>query len=219
MKPIIGILLREKEYENRNIMGVNKEISDMIIKFGGIPLGIFPNYLENFIDNQNQIKMNNEQIEEIKKIIDFCNGIILPGGNDFYDIDLNIIKYVYDKDIPCLGICAGMQAMGFNFNGKIGHINNNKHNKKNNYVHSVNIKKYSKIYNIIKKSYILVNSRHNDCIVYTDLDIVGKCDDVIEAIEDKKKKFFIGLQWHPESMILYDENNKKIIEEFIIKAS
>ena len=221
MKPIIGILLREKENKERNLIGINKEVSDMVIRCGGIPIGIIPNYLDNFIDNDyySGKKMTTNELNEIKKIINLCDGIIIPGGSEFHDIDIKIIKYVHNIDLPCLGICAGMQAMGFAYNGKLDHIENDNHNKNDDYVHSVSIKKDSKIHEILNKNYILVNSRHNDKIINTDLDIVGYSDDIIEIVEDKNKKFFIGVQWHPESIIMYDNVSQKLIKEFIKKAS
>lgn len=55
------------------------------------------------------------------------------------------------------------------------------------------------------------------CIPNTDLDIVAYSEDeIIEAIEDKKKKFFIGVQWHPESLT-YDEYSNKLFDFFIKK--
>ena len=38
---------------------------------------------------------------------------------------------------------------------------------------------------------------------------------VIEAIEDKNKKFFIGVQWHPESMYSYDILECNLFDYFI----
>ena len=43
----------------------------------------------------------------------------------------------------------------------------------------------------------------------TKLEVVGiSHDNYIEAIEDTSKRFFIGVQWHPESMIDYDIKQK-----------
>ena len=40
-------------------------------------------------------------------------------------------------------------------------------------------------------------------------------DNVIECIEDENKRFFLGVQWHPESMYNYDLNSRKIFDYFI----
>ena len=38
-------------------------------------------------------------------------------------------------------------------------------------------------------------------------------DGIIEGIEDNSKKFFLGVQWHPES--LKDSNSYNLIKYFI----
>ena len=110
--------------------------------------------------------------------------------------------------------------MGLTFNGKINDFNNNKHlNKTCKYVHSVNLNKLSKLYEITKLNYILVNSRHKSYIKNTSLTISGiSSDGYIEAIEDKNKRFFIGLQWHPETTFEYDIVSQKIFKAFILEC-
>ena len=122
--------------------------------------------------------------------------------------------YIYDIDKPVLGICLGMQLMGVLFGGKMIDIKN--HKKKLSYVHSVNIRKNSNLYNIFKNNNIKVNSRHKSAIKYTKLKIVGISNDgYIEALEAANKKFFLGVQWHPESMLSYDINQNYIFKYFI----
>lgn len=190
MKPIIGIILRKEN----NKYYLNQNIIKAIEKYNGIPLGIF-----------------NEDYE----LIDKCDGIILPGGDNIEKQDLNIISYLYKKDIPTLGICLGMQEIGYLFNGKMNEISNYNHLKKyDRYAHDINVIKNSKLYEIIGKDKIKVNSRHKDYLINTGLNI-SSISDVIESIEDKKKKFFIGVQWHPEDMLDYDINSNKLFEFFI----
>ena len=160
---------------NADKITFNKEIVDVIKKYGFTPLGIIVDF-----------EKENEFIK-VKPLIDLCSGVILQGGSDYYDIDIEITKYLYQKDIPTLGICLGMQTMAMTFNGNMGDIDNHKSDKL--YVHEINIDKKSKLYNIIKKDEIMVNSRHKSYIVSTDLKVSGKAN-IIEAIEDSNKKFF-----------------------------
>src|SRR5574344_1358589 len=137
---MIGIISR-KDYtpSKKEAYITYKSINDVIIKYDEVGIGILPNNLD-----------------KIKEIIDRCDGIILEGGDYFTILDLEIIMYIYERDIPCLGICLGMQSMSYLFDGSIGPVSN--HQSNNQYVHDVLIKN-SKIYpnNIIK-----VNSRHKD---------------------------------------------------------
>ena len=149
--------------------------------------------------------------QEIIADINKCNGIIMQGGDEYTKLHLDIIKYLYDNDIPLLAICMSMQAMGVLFNGKLDSIDN--HYSKDRYSHMVYIKKNTLLYDILGVSKIMVNSNHKESVKYTDLSISGYSD-CIEAIEDKSKRFFLGLQWHPEKMIEYDTLERKIFDYF-----
>ncbi len=191
----IGIIGRK----NDDKITFNKEIIDVIKKYDFIPLGIIVDF-ENNSDNE---------FIKTKPLIDLCSGIILQGGSDYYDIDIIITKYLHKNNIPTLGICLGMQTMAMAFNGNMGDINNHKSDKL--YVHSVDINKDSKLYDILKKDKIIVNSRHKSYIINTDLKVSGQAN-IIEAIEDNAKDFFIGVQWHPETLM--DENSILLFNNF-----
>lgn len=202
----IGIVLRDDyNISKKSVKVLNNEIV-AYLNYDDISLiGIV-------VDFNNDSK---KEFDKIKNILDLCDGIVMQGGDDVLDIDKEIVKYIYEKDIPILGICLGMQTMALTFNGNL--ISNRlwHHKKDNTYVHYVNIDKKSKFYSIIKQERFLVNSRHKDYIEKTSLDIVGVSDDnIIEVVEAKNKKFFIGAQWHPES-IKDDLVSKLLIEEFI----
>lgn len=219
MKPIIGIIMRpNKNPEKQDLLVAFKEVSDAVIKHGGNLIGIFPPVIDDFYNKDYMCskKLSEEDFLEMKRVIDLCDGIICQGGREFYDYDLKAIEYASKKDIPLFAICLGMQAMSYLFNGNLIEIGNSNHQSKNNYVHDVIIDKKSKIYEILKKDIISVNSRHLHHIVETTLSVTGYSKDgLIEIVEDKNKKFFIGVQWHPESMIEYDISMNKLFAEFI----
>ena len=193
---IIGIITRKSlSEEGHNIDIVYEDIRSAVTKNNGIPIGII-------LDRN------------YKEILNTCDGIIFQGGDEVGEFDLETLKHLYNKDIPVLGICLGMQEMGILFNGKLS--SNTNHRKKLNYAHSVYIKTNSKLASIFNQNIIKVNSRHKDYLTCTDLSVVGISNDgIIEAIEDKSKRFFIGVQWHPESMLSYDNIQNKIFEKFI----
>lgn len=189
MIPIIGVILRD---ENKRKMSINKEIFEYISSLDALVLGIYP--------------------KKIDDILDLCDGFILQGGDDFTDFDLELVDRLYKLDKPLLGICLGMQTIGYFFNGKLSKCKNHKSDEA--YVHQINIVKGTKLYNIIGESNILVNSRHFDYVIYTDATISAISDDgIIEAIEIPNHKFCLGVQWHPES--LNDINSKRLFQSFI----
>lgn len=220
MKPFIGIVVRPgKSKVGHDTMCVYKQVSDAVIKHGGIPIGIIPPIIDDFYDKNISTtkKMNAIELADYYKVIDLCGGIICQGGDDYYDYDMKIIKYAHAKNKPLLGICLGMQTMASVFNGEEKDIENLFHQQKEkNYVHCVKLVSNSLLAHIYGTDYISVNSRHKSEVVKTELDIVGYSEDgVIEAIEDANKKFFIGVQWHPESMIEYDILTNRLFTYFI----
>lgn len=196
IKPIIGIITRQAlSNENHNINIIYSDIVNAVMNNGGIPIGLPLN-------------------SNYKELINLCDGIIFQGGDAFEIYDMDALNYIYDIDKPVLGICLGMQLMGVLFGGKLIDINN--HKKKLLYAHNVTISKNSKLYNIYKTNNIKVNSRHKSVIKNTNLKIVGISNDsYIEAVEEPSKRFFVGVQWHPESMINYDEKQNNLFKYFI----
>ncbi len=193
MKPLIGIIMRSSiSPKGHKIKYLYDDIEYAIIKSGGIPLGI-PN-------------------DNIMPYLDICQGFILEGGDTVDDENLQIIKLLHERNIPLLGICLGMQEMAIAFNAKEKSVSNHL----NNDYHEVTIDKESLLYKIIGTTKILVNSRHKSAVDNPNLNISALSNDhVIEAIEDSKQKFFIGLEWHPENMYTYDLNSRKIFDYFI----
>lgn len=183
--------------EKNNMYGVYKEVLDAVEQSGGIPIGILP------------LQSNWQEL------IDVYDGLIFQGGDEKEDYEEKYIKYAHHQNIPTLGICLGMQTMGSIFGGALVDIK--EHKKKDiPYVHEVVINKDSKLYEILQEEKIMVNSRHKSALIKTNLDVsVRSLEGVIEAIEDKNKKFFIGVQWHPESMYAYDKVQSRLFNLFI----
>ena len=124
----------------------------------------------------------------------------------------------YDNNIPILGICAGNNNIVRAVGGKVLRFDNKEtHKSFDKYVHKIKIDKNSKLYKIIGKDEIMVNSRHKaytadssilKCVAYSD-------DGVVEVVEDESKKFYMAVQFHPESLYKTDENMNRIFEKFI----
>lgn len=49
--------------------------------------------------------------DKIIRQIKLCDGIILQGGINYSTYEVNLAKYLIDKNIPVLGICAGMNCL------------------------------------------------------------------------------------------------------------
>ena len=196
----IAIFTRSDILNGKEVLFIPKAIYDKLSK--KVLITIIP-----FDDNDNYI----EKLSLLEKI----DGVILVGGDDIYNFEYNLVKYLYNNDIPTLGICLGMQTMAISIGGMLGHLNNLEHKSTKKYVHYININPSSLLYEIIGKDKIMVNSRHKDYVINTNLSIGATCEGIIEEVEDKNKKFFVGVQWHPED--LDDENSDKLFNYFINK--
>ena len=197
----IGIILNEnRSISDKEIYSINRDLIKFLNKYNLL-------VIEFIIDNVD--------FEKSKKIIDECDGIILPGGNN-PNISINkIIKYLYITNKPTLGICLGMQELALFFEGKLSKMITNKHQSNKEYVHEIIIDDNSLLYRILGKKRIMVNSRHNDYISYTKASRVAYSKDyIIEAIEVPKHKFMLGIQWHPESLY-FDIYSNKLFDYFI----
>ncbi len=192
----IGIILRKFAENNKLFLGTRQDLFKILTKFKvniiGIPI--------------------TSSYSKIKQAINLCDGLILPGGDNYTKKDLLITRYLYDHDIPTLGICLGMQLMTKCLdNCQEKDLEN--HYCNNKYVHEVKINKNSLLFKILKKENIWVNSRHHSYIPHTKLKINAISQDIIEGIEAPNKKFYLGIQWHPES--LNNQNSYRLFKYFI----
>lgn len=217
----IGIVARAGIYFDKPSMYMYDSFRIICLENNCLPVMVLPPQLKDYyhLSGPEVGHLTDQEKNYLKEVIDSCDGIIIPGGERWYDYDKYIFQYAYEKDIPILGICMGMQIMA-NYDNNEQPIENkdrSHYQKKTDYAHSIEIKKDTKLFQIIGKETIMVNSYHNYHIKDTNnltISALSK-DGYIEAIEDKKKRFVLGLQWHPEIMYDYDLDNKKIMKAFI----
>ncbi len=125
--------------------------------------------------------------------------------------DLALARLARERSIPLLGICLGCQVMNVAAGGTLvqdipsevsgalehkGGTGNRKH-------HEVQIDSESLLASTLGVTSVVVNSGHHQSIREPGqgLEVVATAKDgVIEAIEDVRHPFYIGVQWHPEEM-------------------
>lgn len=222
MKPVIGVVTRPlKDDANRNNIQMLDVSRQAIIRNNGIPIGINPTQDIDY-HTTDIPKLTREEKDDIVRQIELCDGILLQGGLKWYEYDEFITDYCITNNIPSLYMCMSMQLLGARDLGKdeSSLIRVEGHKSEEKYAHNIIIDKASLLYEILGKQKIKVNSRHSYALSSTnELLISGRSEDgVIEAVERKDKKFVLGVQWHPEMMSQYDEDQNKILKYFIDKA-
>ena len=108
----IAIFTRSDILNGKEVLFIPKAIYDKLSK--KVLITIIP-----FDDNDNYI--------EKLPLLENIDGVILVGGDDIYNFEYNLVKYLYNNDIPTLGICLGMQTMATSINGTLGQLNNLEH--------------------------------------------------------------------------------------------
>lgn len=213
-RPVIGITGNYGDLTCKLAEGYYKSV----LKAGGIPIIIPP-----LADT-----------DAIINTLDIIDGLILSGGGDYdpryanEELDpklgeineerdlpeLFITRLAYNRQIPILGICRGIQTLAMALGGKvkqditdIATLNHSQKEERNVPTHNVIIEKdsiLSQLYKLTDKNATLkVNSFHHQAVCDSGdkFHVVAKSEDgIIEAMESREFKSIIGVQWHPECL-------------------
>lgn len=224
MKKIIGVLGRPTlDDEKYSVIGIYNTVRTAIIKKGCIPFMIMPMADVDYAKDEKKTipELSEEEKETLRFMVDHCDGILIPGGYQWFYYDEYVVAYAISQDIPVLGICMGMQLLGTYDNACVStelidsDINHNQHNVQ--YAHKIKIQKGTRLYQIIGENEISVNSKHRYALSRVNKFLISAIseDGYIEGIEMPNKKFVVGVQWHPENMLDYDIKANKIFDAFI----
>jgi putative glutamine amidotransferase len=121
-----------------------------------------------------------------------------------------ITQGAIERDLPVLGICGGQQLLNVVLGGTlIQHIPDSvpdalaheQPNPRTEPGHEVAVLPGSLLHRVTGASSLPVNSAHHQAAERVGEGIVVSAtasDGVIEAIEDPRRRFCLGVQWHPE---------------------
>ena len=233
-KPLIGVTANFSEGQLQLAPGYFRSVEAA----GGIPVIIAPKRMPN---------------ANMSLLLDRIDGLLLSGGADINPIlvgedpvpalhginterdlfELALTRLAYNRQIPMLGICRGIQVLAAALGGTImqdiatslPHTQLIKHSQdadRATATHFVEAVEGSRIAELLGKRFA-VNSFHHQA--------VGQCgprfritaqsaDGVIEAIESTEMKSIIGVQWHPECFIAEgDTCMMPLFQQFVNDAS
>ena len=231
--PIIGITLDYEEnggYSQFPWYAIRENYLSCLHKFGAIPFPLF---------HQNSVN------DYFLKTLD---GLVITGGNfdinpSLYsentngsrniknkrtNFEIEIFKKFLKTSKPILGICGGEQLMNVATGGDLiqdinasieTDVEHEQTNPRNEVSHEVTIKSNSKLFQIINKDEIKVNSAHHQSVNKTGENFIASAlasDEIIEAIEHIQHPWCLGIQWHPEFLIT--DADIAIVKDFINHA-
>ncbi|MGE5147325.1 MAG: gamma-glutamyl-gamma-aminobutyrate hydrolase family protein [Candidatus Eiseniibacteriota bacterium] len=143
--------------------------------------------------------------------------------------EIAVTKGALERDLPVLGICGGQQLLHVVLGGTlIQHIPDavdnalahEQPNPRNEPGHTVRIVQGTLLHRITGLAEMAVNSAHHQAADRVPDGVVVDAlapDGVIEGIEDPKRRFCLGVQWHPEFLI--GPGDRRIFEAFIAACS
>jgi putative glutamine amidotransferase len=234
-RPLIGITLdiqSSGSFSKRPHHALRVHYFQAVLAAGGLPVGI-PHLLEALPDYLEQV-----------------GGLVVPGGGfaspDSWYVDLSepkpypdsprlafdlaVLQQALDRDVPLLGICAGMQELACVSGAKmtrnvakhhatsIDHLNQAPAER---YAHDVTVESGSRLASIVGAGSLAVNTAHREAVVSvpSTVRVAARAPDgVIEAIELPKHRFALGVQWHPEFFTDAGNPHRALFEALVAEA-
>ena len=182
-----------------------------------------------------------DQIRAVEKTVE-RQATVLPGGGDmdpqFYGqeripacgepnllrdaAEPPLLRAFLAADKPVLGICRGIQVMNVVLGGTLyqdikpfAHVPHNDHWAK---IHTVTVRRGTKLEQILGQDTVLVNSQHHQAVdrIAPGLTLAALSEDgIVEAIEKPDAKFCLGVQWHPEWLSAADPAMQGLFDAFV----
>jgi len=188
---------------------------------------------------------------EIAALLDLVDGLLITGSGPDLDpalyhetkrhrfkvmsrertrFELALAKQAWERELPTLGICGGMQLLNIAAGGSLYQdlpaqlktlIKHQQQASATEPSHWVTIEPGTKLRAIVKAPKIRVNSSHHQGVksVRADLRINARAEDgVIEGIEAPDHPFLVGVQWHPEFLYTSDPASRKLFASLLAAA-
>jgi putative glutamine amidotransferase len=129
------------------------------------------------------------------------------------EFELAVTRLAAARDRPVLGICGGQQLLNVVLGGTLvqhipdevpGALAHEQPNPRTEAGHVVRLVPGTLLRRIAGADELSVNSAHHQAVKQTGPGVVVDAlapDGVIEGIEDPRRRFCLGVQWHPEYLI------------------
>ncbi len=249
------IYSRYPEADKRPVIGITANYTDgdatlrdryykQVVAAGGVPVIIPPVADSNVIINT----------------LDGIDGLLLTGGGDYNPLwageqpspllhsinaerdlpELLITRLAYNRQIPMLGICRGIQTLAMALDGEVAQdisllgvediIKHSQDGDRSEATHVVNIVPGTTLHKIytsstlhsslftLHSSLLPVNSFHHQAVRNPGKRFrvsATSPDGVIEAMESNEEKPILGVQWHPEWL----ENGLPLFQWLVSEAA
>jgi putative glutamine amidotransferase len=146
------------------------------------------------------------------------------------EMEIALARWALRDDKPLFAICRGIQVMNVALGGSLvqdlptqwpnalPHSGSQHGLPRHEAAHSVTIEPDTRLARILGATRVPVNSFHHQAInrLAEGLRIVARADDgVIEAVEAPHRRYYLGVQWHPEDMAPERADMMRLFREFV----
>lgn len=207
-----------------------------VLKAGGTPV-IIPPY---------------EDPDALVNVLEGIDGILFSGGGDLNPLfvgeeplpalhsinykrdlaELMLVRLAYDRQIPMLGICRGIQMIVAALDGEIYQdiytqidsplLKHSQDLDRSYASHHVKIAEGSVLEQIFNSPSLAVNSFHHQAVKNPGPKLKVSAlssDGVIEAVESCEYKSIVGVQWHPECFILRQDESMLPLFDWLVREA
>ena len=145
--------------------------------------------------------------------------------------ELMLVRLAANRQIPILGICRGMQVMMASLGGQLyqdiykeasATLKHSQDTDRHVCTHTVRLAQGSRLAQIFETITLPVNSFHHQAVKEAAPGFAVSAlspDGIIEAVESSQHKSMIGVQWHPECMILGGDRSMMPLFEWIVSEA
>ena len=142
--------------------------------------------------------------------------------------ELMLVRLAANRQIPILGICRGLQVMTAALGGRLyqdiykeasATLKHSQDTGRHVATHTVHIASESLLHRIFGTEVLPVNSFHHQAVREAAQGFAvsaRSADGLIEAVESTRHKSMIGVQWHPECMILGGDRSMLPLFEWLV---
>jgi putative glutamine amidotransferase len=151
----------------------------------------------------------------------------VDGPRDLMELDL--VRRVLARDLPLLGICRGAQVLNVAAGGTLwqdlslagadpARHDRDGHSADWEVAHPVTVERASRLGEILAAATLGVNSFHHQAVAAAapGFRVVARADDgTVEALESTRHRFAVGVQWHPERMVVRHAVQRRLFAAFV----
>jgi putative glutamine amidotransferase len=232
--PIVGITLDAEKpggYSKFPWYAVRENYAEAITKAGGLPIMLphEPDLASYYLDKIDALVITGGAFDVDPALFGASSRHVTVITKDKRTaFELAVTRGALDRDMPVLGICGGEQLLNVVLGGTLiqhipdevaGALAHEQPNPRTEPGHSVAVVAGTLLSRITGRSEMQVNSAHHQAVkdVADGVVIDARAPDgVVEGIEDPRKRFCLGVQWHPEYAI--DPGDAKIFAALIEAA-